>query len=120
MRLLGFEVTRAKAATPQNLQAATSRGWVRVYESFVGAFQRGVTIDRATVDTHHADFACKTLIARDIAKCRVKLMEYSASARVWQETSNSAYDPVLRKPNRYQTRNQFWENWMLSMLLITD
>ena len=63
----------------------------------------------------HADFACKTLIARDIAKLRVKLVEKDDND-IWSETTNPAFSPVLRRPNDYQTRNQFWECWLLSKL----
>lgn len=116
MRLFGFDIRRAKAA-PQGLQAPDGRGWwPLVRESFAGAWQRNITVDRALTDTFHADFACKTLIARDIAKLRVKLVEQNDATGIWSETKNAAYDPVLRKPNRFQTRNQFWENWIISKL----
>lgn len=62
----------------------------------------------------HADFACKTLIARDIGKLRIKLVQQANG--IWSETENPAFSPVLRKPNRFQTRNQFWEYWILSKL----
>jgi HK97 family phage portal protein len=55
------------------------------------------------------------LIARDIAKLRVKLAEKDAND-IWSETTSPAFSPVLRRPNDYQTRNQFWESWVLSKL----
>jgi HK97 family phage portal protein len=116
LRAFGFELARIKAA-PAGSEAPRDRSvWSRITEPFTGAWQRNITIDRALVDTFHADFACKTLIARDIAKLRVKLVAQNATTGIWSETKNPAYDPVLRKPNRFQTRNQFWENWMLSKL----
>ncbi len=90
-------------------------GWYRVMEPFTGAWQRNQSIDVNTAATFHADFACKTLIARDIAKLRVKLVERDAGG-IWSEVDNSAFSPVLRTPNKYQTRNQFWESWILSKL----
>src|SRR4029077_2203099 len=91
-------------------------GWYPIIrESFPGAWQRNVVVDVETAASLHADFACKTLIARDIAKLRVKLVEKDAND-IWSETTNPAFSPVLRRPNDYQTRNQFWENWMLSKL----
>src|SRR4030095_10087370 len=77
--------------------------------------QHNVTINYDTAATFHADFACKTLIARDIAKLRVKLAEKDNND-IWSETTNPAFSPVLRRPNDYQTRNQFWECWLLSKL----
>src|SRR5215510_196397 len=89
--------------------------WPIVQEPFAGAWQRNLEIHTDTTSAFHADFACKTLIARDIAKLRVKLVEQNAND-IWSEITNPAFSPVLRRPNDYQTRNQFWESWMLSKL----
>lgn len=99
------------------LSSVSSRGgWLPVVsESYAGAWQQNVEVRRDAVLAFHATFACMTLIARDIAKLRVKLVSQDASG-VWSEVKNPAYSPVLRKPNAYQTRIQFWENWILSKL----
>jgi HK97 family phage portal protein len=86
-----------------------------VREPFGGAWQRNMEISSARAMTFYADFACKTLIARDVAKLPVRLVEKTARG-IWEPVSNPAFSPVLRKPNHYQTRNQFWESWMLSKL----
>jgi HK97 family phage portal protein len=85
-----------------------------IRESFAGAWQRNVVVDRQTVLSFHAVYACATLIASDIAKLRVRLIERVGD--IWVDTTNPAYDPVIRKPNPYQNRVQFWENWILSKL----
>jgi HK97 family phage portal protein len=91
-------------------------GWYPIVrEPFTGAWQRNLEINVDTTASFHADFACKTLIARDIAKLRVKLVEKDKND-IWSETTNPAFSPVLRRPNDYQTRNQFWECWVLSKL----
>jgi HK97 family phage portal protein len=91
-------------------------GWYPIIrEPFTGAWQRNLEINVDTASSFHADFACKTLIARDIAKLRVKLSEKDDDD-IWTETTNPAFSPVLRRPNDYQTRNQFYECWMLSKL----
>jgi HK97 family phage portal protein len=91
-------------------------GWAPIIrEPFTGAWQRNLEINVDTASSFHADFACKTLIARDIAKLRVKLVEKDKND-IWSETTNPAFSPVLRRPNDYQTRNQFWESWVLSKL----
>ena len=91
-------------------------GWYPIIrEPFAGAWQRNLEINVDTAASFHADFACKTLIARDIAKLRVKLAERDSND-IWSETTNPAFSPVLRQPNEYQTRNQFWESWVLSKL----
>jgi HK97 family phage portal protein len=91
-------------------------GWYPlIREPFAGAWQRNMEVSADTVASFHADFACKTLISRDIAKLRLKLMEKDADD-IWSEVTNPAFSPVLRRPNEYQTHNQFWESWVLSKL----
>lgn len=116
MRFLGINVTREKAAG--NLTRPDTRGrgwWPAVQESFTGAWQRNIEVKFDSVLANHADFSCRTLIASDIAKLRIKLVTRDAEG-IWSETSNPAYSPVLRKPNHYQTRIQFMESWILSKL----
>ena len=117
MRFLGLEISRAKAAVPvTDMGWAQGGGWYPIVrEPFAGAWQRNMEIRRETVMSNTTDFACRTLIASDIAKLRVKLIELS-NGSIWTETSNPAYSPVLRAPNRFQNRIQFWETWMLSKL----
>lgn len=110
--------TRRKAAVPVTdiSPLVGSGGWFPIVrEPFTGAWQRNQEIVPHSVASNPTDFACRTLIASDIAKLRVKLVEDSGDG-IWTETKNPAYSPVLRTPNRYQTRIQFWENWMLSKL----
>lgn len=90
-------------------------GWYPlIREPFTGAWQQNVEIKLDSVLSNHADFACRTLIASDIGKLRIKLVERKQD--IWSETTNPAFSPVLRKPNRYQTRQQFLECWVLSKL----
>jgi HK97 family phage portal protein len=115
MQILGLPIPFT--GERQNLSSLTDRGgWVPIIrEPFSGAWQRNIQINADTVASFHADFACKTLIARDIAKLRVKLTQQDDND-IWTETTNPAYSPVLRRPNDYQTRNQFFEAWLLSKL----
>uniref|UniRef100_UPI001C131694 phage portal protein n=1 Tax=Mangrovicoccus sp. HB161399 TaxID=2720392 RepID=UPI001C131694 len=85
-----------------------------IFESFAGAWQSGVTVDREAVLSNPFVFRCQAMISRDISKLRVKLVQ--REGEIWKETRNPAYSPVLRRPNSYQTRNQFWECWFLSKL----
>jgi len=119
-RLTGtFLGLQTKAATPP-LQPLSGRGnwWPWVRESFTGAWQQNVTVDVQTVLTFSAVYACVSLIASDIAKNRVKLVEDTDG--IWTEnarTDKSPFAAVLRKPNRYQTRVKFFEWWMVSKLI---
>lgn len=90
-------------------------GWWRILESFAGAWQQNVEVRYDSVLSNHADFACRTLIASDIAKLRIKLVQKDEDG-IWAEVTNPAYSPVLRKPNHFQNRIQFMESWVLSKL----
>jgi HK97 family phage portal protein len=115
VQIFGLTIART-ASLQKDLQTVDQyRGWFPIIrESFAGAWQRNVTVNADTVMTFHADFACKTLIASDISKMRVKLVRNDNG--IWSETSNAAYSPVLRKPNHFQNRIQFFESWVLSKL----
>ncbi|KRS17527.1 phage portal protein [Roseovarius indicus] len=111
MKLPRLFRSREKAISP----VAQSRGsWYPVFESYSGAWQSNVVVSLDSVLSNPYIFACQTLIARDIAKLRVRLIE--REGKVWKEVSKPSFSPVLRKPNAFQTRNQFWESWMLSKL----
>lgn len=114
-----------RAAQPQNLQAVgTSTGgwWPLVREPFSGAWQRAsnysnnAPYSRESVLAFGAVYACITLISSDIAKLRVKLVEQIADG-TWLETATPAFSPVLRKPNPWQNRIAFYQNWLVSKLL---
>jgi len=116
MRAFGLTITREKAAQGQ-LSPPSGRGgwWPLIKESFTGAWQQNVEVKLDSVLSFHAVFACQTLIASDIAKLRVKLVTLDSDG-IWSETRNTAHWPVLRKPNDFQNRIQFFENWVLSKL----
>jgi HK97 family phage portal protein len=96
---------------------ASSRGWISlVQEPWAGAWQRNLEINRDLVISFSAVYACVTLIASDIAKMRLRLVEQLGG--VWKEVDrNSPFWPVLRKPNHFQNRLKFIENWVTSKLL---
>src|SRR5262245_33607176 len=100
MRILGLPVpfVGKKKKALNSLPVGTG-GWVPlIREPFSGAWQRNVEINYDTTSSFHADFACKTLIARDIAKLRVKLAEKDSND-IWSEVINPAFSPVLRRQN---------------------
>ena len=97
---------------PQRLDG----GWIgAIREAFAGAWQRNITVDRQDVMTYGTVWACTTLIASDIAKLWVKLVERDDDG-ICTATENPAYSPVLRKPNRFSTWVKFIEHWILSKL----
>lgn len=120
MRLLGFDISFSKAL-PAPLPTAPSswgRGgwWPIIREPFTGAWQRNMEIRTESVLTYSAVYACVTLIASDVAKCRVRLVEMDGNG-IWKELSVPAFSPVLRKPNSFQNRIKFYEQWTISKLL---
>jgi HK97 family phage portal protein len=112
MRLLGFEITRAKALPLSGVD--DSRGWVKIFDWKPGAWQQDAAAEVTDVFAQSTVFACITLIASDIGKLRLRLVE--KQGRIWSETTSPSYSPVLRKPNHYQTRQKFVEQWVVSKL----
>jgi HK97 family phage portal protein len=102
-----------------NAVPAGGGGWLTVIrESFPGAFQKHVTIDAPRdILAFSGVFSPVTLIAGDVAKPRVKLVEEDEDGICEEVSSTSPFLTVLKKPNHYQNRIQFWSQWILSKLL---
>ena len=119
MNILGFEITRTKAI-PATLSGIDNRGgwWPIIRESFPGAWQNNVEVELANVLTYAPIYACITLIASDISKLGLELVEETKDGSdIWVPTQSSAFSPVLRKPNRYQTKIKFIEQWLVAKLI---
>lgn len=114
MRILGLEIKRADTAlTPA---PAHRSGWKTIMESFPGAFQQNVEISQGTLLCYPTLYACIMRISQDIGKLPFQLMRRNDNG-VWKRIENPSYSPVLRKPNHYQTQQQFRESWILSKLI---
>ena len=114
LRLL--EWSGLSKALPQLAGIEQSRGWwPLVHEGFTGAWQKNVTIELTNVLSHPTVFACVTLIADDIAKQELRLVERDAEG-IWTPTESPAFSPVLRRPNKFQTRIAFIRSWVISKL----
>lgn len=118
MKIFGYELSFKKALPSGSSYAPGDRGWFPIIrEPFTGAWQRGLELRADTQVTYHAVYACVTLIASDIAKMRLRLVEKDSDG-IWNEvTAESPYWAVLKKPNRYQNRIKFIEQWVVSKLL---
>lgn len=116
LSVLAAGLTR-KAASPA-LRPVDQRGgwWGTIRESFAGAWQQNVEVKLDTVLTFPTVFRCVSLIASDVAKMRIRLVELTKDG-IWIDAENPAYSPVLRKPNRFQNRIQFYTHWMESKLI---
>jgi HK97 family phage portal protein len=91
-------------------------GWIgRILEPFAGAWQRNIEGRRESILTQSTVWSCITLIVQDIGKLGVELIEHKGNG-IWLSTTNSAYSPVLRRPNHYQGWIKFIEDWVSSKL----
>lgn len=118
MRIFGLQITRAKGQMLNAVSSSGSGGWFNILrEPFGGAFQANIAVDdRRGILAFSAVFACVTIIASDIGKLRIKLVEADADG-ICSEIKNSPFLPVLKKPNRFQTRIKFIEQLIVSKLL---
>jgi HK97 family phage portal protein len=94
-------------------------GWLStILEPFSGAWQRNIhACDPKNVLAFSAVYTCISLIAGDISKLRIKLVEQVGG--IWREVTEergTAFRPVLTKPNDFQTRIQFLSQWLSSKL----
>jgi HK97 family phage portal protein len=117
MHIFGLSITRAKQMPPSLASVDDRGGWFPLLrEASPGAWQRNETLDVSTVLTYSAVFACVTLIAADIAKLSLRLVEQDTNG-VWSESKSPAFSPVLRKPNNYQNIVKFVEQWIIAKLI---
>lgn len=103
---------------PQNTSLVGDRGqwWIPlVREPFTGAWQKNMELRPDTALVYSTVYSVITLIASDVGKIRLRLVELID--QVWKEVRSNSFTPVLRKPNRYQTRIKFIEMWVTSKLI---
>lgn len=115
MRIFGLEIGRAQKQL--NPVPEHSGWWRRIIEPFAGAWQRNIEEKHATVLCYPTLYACLNRIAQDIGKLPF-LLKREDDNGIWKlDTANTSFWPVLRKPNHYQTAQQFRESWILSKLI---
>jgi HK97 family phage portal protein len=117
VQILGYELSLRKIAGASPLVSGRDGWWPVVRESFTGAWQQNVTLLTETVLSNPTVFRCCSLIAADIGKLAPPRLVALDADGVWYETTSPAFSPVLRKPNRYATAQQFYESWIWSKLL---
>jgi HK97 family phage portal protein len=118
VKILGLDIRLASRVEKNQLVSAESqsRGWFRILESYAGAWESNVEVQLTNVVTHPTVFACVSLIASDVGKMRLRLVEQDADG-IWEEIESPAFTPVIRKPNHYQIRIKFFEQWIFSKLI---
>ena len=116
MKIFGLNITRESAQKALHTVGSSFEGaWRRIVEPFSGAWQMNVSEKRGDLLTYPTLYACISRIASDIGKLPFTLQQLLPSG-VSKETTNSAYSPVLSKPNGFQTQGQFREYWMIAKL----
>lgn len=117
LSVLAAGVTRTKWASPGPVRAST--GWFGVIrESYAGAFQANVEVDAPrSILAFSAVYSCVSLISADIAKLSLRLMVRDFGNTWSDRTAVLPEAAPLLKPNRYQTRAQFIELWIICKLL---
>jgi HK97 family phage portal protein len=113
-----LEVTAKTLTAPYSPGAVTGGGWypLVVREPYSGAWQMNVEGRRDLALQYSPVFACTTLIAADMGKLTLNLVEQDDDG-VWAPTRSPAFSPVLRRPNRYQPIAKFVEQWIASKLM---
>lgn len=96
--------------------ASGGRGWwPMIREPFTGAWQRNMEERVDTLIQYPTLYACIARIAQDIGKLPF-LVKARQATGIWIEVTVDAVSRVLRKPNHYQTHQQFRESWALSKI----
>jgi HK97 family phage portal protein len=122
MRILGYDFSIKKSVPPYNVPQPTQPSsyrnwwWPVIREPYTGAWQRDVELRAESIITYFAVYSAISLISTDIGKLRLRLMQLGDNG-LWEEVNVPAFSPVLRKPNHYQTRQKFIEQWMISKLI---
>lgn len=117
MKLGPIDVSlRRKAAVP-TLSPVNDRGgwWPIIRESFPGAWQENIEVRAGDALAYFAVYACTSLIAGDVGKVSLNLVELDKDG-IWHPTESPTYSPLLRKPNHFQNRIKFREQWIVSKL----
>lgn len=102
----------------KSLSSVNSGGnWTSIYahEPYPGAWQKNDELKREDVTAFYAVFACVSLISKDIGKMPILLKKKKNGILVNVEIPDKFR--VLKKPNNYQTQQQFDEQWTSSVLL---
>lgn len=107
--------TDQNTVTPIRMPFGFSTRFGFISEAFGGAWQQNVILSAEAQLAFSAVFACVSLRSRDIAKLRIRILRRAAGG-IWEEDERSAFAPLLRKPNRYQTWLQFIQEWVISKL----
>lgn len=114
MRIFGLQIQRAKEMRPVS---NWRDGWRLITESFPGAWQQNQKVTTGDLSCYPTLYACLNRISQDIGKLPFVLKRLDEHG-IWNPVAeNSPFKAALKKPNQYQTGQQFREWWILSKLI---
>jgi len=109
---------RSRLASMLTLVGGGSGSWSPVVrEPYTGAWQNNDPLTTDSALANPSVFGAVSRISQDISKIAPPLLLERDRNNFWTETSNPAYSPVLRRPNHYQTAQQFIEQWVINKVL---
>lgn len=97
----------------KSLQPVSGRWRNIVHEPFSGAWQQNAELTNEETICFHAVFSCISLISQDMGKLGLDLKKENNGIF---EIVKDARFAFINKPNRFQTRQQFIESWVISKL----
>lgn len=120
MRVFGLELSakRLRRALDSLRIKQTLSGigqWFTIHDTHPGAWQQNVTVNRTTVAESWAVYGCVTLIANDASKMPPRVMQFDQAQQIWVPTLLRR--PLMKKPNHFQNRIEFFKCWIFSLLL---
>lgn len=106
------------ALTQKSVQSpvTVSEGWRQIFEPFTGAWQRNMSEKVESLIEYPTLYACHSRIAQDIGKLPFVLKKREDSG-IWTAAKDHEYIKLLKRPNHYQTGQQFREAWLMSKLM---
>lgn len=115
MKIFGLEIRRAEKAL--HAVSGWRDGWRRIHEPYSGAWQMNVEEKHGTLLCYPTLYACIMRIATDVGTLPAQLKIRERESGVWKDAYIEPVSVVLRRPNHYQTAQQFREAWVLSKLI---
>ena len=96
----------------KGLSSVQSSGWTPlIHEPFTGAWQQNKELKREGVTSFYAVFACISKISQDLSKLPLLLKKKEGD--IWVTTKDHKFN-FLKRPNHFQTTQQFLEAWINS------
>lgn len=116
MKLFGLTIERTQKRLPAMSAVPARHGfWHTILEALPGNWQKNIEVCQGDLICYPTLYACIMRRSTDSGKMPFTLVT-TDDVGIETRVSNTAYSPVLRKPNNYQTAQQFRELWTISKI----